>query len=315
MAAHHRHRQHLSQDSAIFSPSVARIAASTARDWSYIDSWLAAKLHPRPIPAFERNQDTLKALLALAAVNEAADEERNLIAKSEATALQELSAAQLEAQAASSSLQRRPLREGLLDAVLYNLPPEGHTALDALATMSLQLGVAYPESEDLGRRMVDLQARAQEMEQMKARIAVLHRHIEKEASRMNQLLQQAQGDNYKPPAPLAKQNLELQRKIKTMSAKLPELQDRVVALTPTTESSHPTIVDIARDEQEYLAIVAQKKELDLQIASFHGLPSNPDIARSELDALRGQLRNVTSQRDAVFEGLVERESPVKRRGR
>ncbi|KAH6890983.1 hypothetical protein B0T10DRAFT_298765 [Thelonectria olida] len=305
--AHHRH---LSEDSAIFSPSVARIAASTARDWSYIDSWLAAKFHPRPVPAFERNQDTLKAFLNLASLNEAADEERNLFAKSEVAALQELSTAKSDIQSAH---QRRPIREGLLDAVQHNLPSEGHTALDAMANMSLQLGVAYPEPESLGRRMTNLQASVQETEQMKARIDILHRHIEKETSLINDLLRQVKSDEYKPPAHLAKQNLDLQRRIKTMSTKLPELQDRVASLDVSAGSSHPTTTDIARDEQEYMAILAQKKELDLRMASFHGLPSNPDMARSELEALRGQLRNVTSQRDAVFEGLVERESPVKRR--
>ncbi|KAH7157226.1 hypothetical protein EDB81DRAFT_418568 [Dactylonectria macrodidyma] len=307
--AHRRHHHHLSEDSAIFSPSVARIAASNARDWSYIDTWLASKLHPHPVPAFERNADTLKALLALASLNDATDEERQLLAKSEAAALKELS---LE-QSTSQFTSRRPLRRGLLDAVRHNLPAEGHTALDAMASMALQLSVAFPEPEDLGRRMVGLQASIQETEQMKSRVDILHRYIEEETSKIQTLLRLVQGDEYKPPAHLAKQNLDLQRKIKAMSAKLPELQDRVAALSASTESSHPTTADIAHDEQEYLAILAEKRDLDLQMATFHGLPSNPDMARSELEALRGQLRTYTSQRDAVFEGLVERESPVKRR--
>jgi len=62
-----------------------------------------------------------------------------------------------------------------------------------------------------------------------------------------------------------------------------------------------------------LSVLSRKKELDLQLATFQGLPSNPDMARAELEELRDQLRSVESQRDAVFEGLVERESPVKRR--
>ncbi|KAK7428663.1 hypothetical protein QQZ08_004757 [Neonectria magnoliae] len=315
--AHRRHHHHLSEDSAIFSPSVARIAASTARDWSYVDSWLGTKFRPHCVPPFERNPDTLKALLALAALNEAADEERHLLAKSESAALQELSlepAQSLPADTQSHNAgTRRPLRQGFLDAVQHNLPAEGHTALDAMANMALQLGADFPEPESLGRRMVSLQASIQETEQMRARVDILHRHIEEETSRINNLRQQLQGDDYKPPAHLAKQNLELQRKVKAMSAKLPDLQDRVAALASSAESSHPTTNDIARDEQEYLDILARKRDLDLQMAAFHGLPSNPDMARSELEALRGQLRNITSQRDQVFEGLVERESPVKRR--
>jgi HAUS augmin-like complex subunit 1 len=161
--------------------------------------------------------------------------------------------------------------------------------------------------------MCELQSTIYDTEQMKARVEILHQHIDAEAARINDLLRELQNDDYQPPIQLAKQNLEIQRKVKALSAKLPELQDRVAALAANTDSSHPTIADIARDEQEYLAVLARKKELDLQLASFQGLPSNPDMARSELEDLRGQLRSITSQRDAVFEGLVERESPVKRR--
>jgi len=81
---------HMPPSTAIFSPSVARLAAATAKDWNYIDSWLSAKFHGRTPPPFERNPDTLKALLALAALNESADEERDLVARVEAEALREL---------------------------------------------------------------------------------------------------------------------------------------------------------------------------------------------------------------------------------
>ncbi|CCT67431.1 uncharacterized protein FFUJ_13642 [Fusarium fujikuroi IMI 58289] len=303
--AHHRL---LSQDSAIFSPSVARIAASTARDWSYIDAWLSSKFHPRPVPSFERNNDTLKVLLALASVNEAADDERNLVAKSEATALQELTDSERKIDKTS-----RPLREGLIEAVEHNLPTDGHTALDAMANMALQFGVAFPEPDTLGQRMCQLQAGIHDAERMKARVEVLHKHIDDEAARVEELLKELQRDDYQPPAHLAKQNLNMQRKVKALSAKLPELQDKVTALAASADTSHPTIADLARDEQAYLSVLSRKKELDLQLATFHGLPSNPDVARAELEELRDQLRSVESQRDAVFEGLVERESPVKRR--
>ncbi|SCO00404.1 uncharacterized protein FFB20_11194 [Fusarium fujikuroi] len=303
--AHHRL---LSQDSAIFSPSVARIAASTARDWSYIDAWLSSKFHPRPVPSFERNNDTLKVLLALASVNEAADDERNLVAKSEATALQELTDSERKIDKTS-----RPLREGLIEAVEHNLPTDGHTALDAMANMALQFGVAFPEPDTLGQRMCQLQAGIHDAERMKARVEVLHKHIDDEAARVEELLKELQRDDYQPPAHLAKQNLNMQRKVKALSAKLPELQDKDTALAASADTSHPTIADLARDEQAYLSVLSRKKELDLQLATFHGLPSNPDVARAELEELRDQLRSVESQRDAVFEGLVERESPVKRR--
>lgn len=315
----------MAQDSAaIFSPSVARIAASTARDWSYIDSWLASKFQGRTIPPFERNPDTLKALLTLAGVNEAADEERQLVAKAEAAALKELTdsaaASRPEPGQDHNGSEERPqtafqMKNNLLDIVEQDLSKEGHTALDSMANMSLQLGIAYPEPEELGQRMVSLQTSIFEAEQMKDRVDILQRHIEDETFRIQEYLLRLQKDDYKPSPDLAKNNLEMQRKVKALTSKLPELQDRVAALSASINSSHPTVDSIAKEEQEYLAILTQKKELDHQMAAFHGLPSNTDMARSELEALRGQLRTITSRRDAVFEGLVERESPVKRRGK
>ncbi|KAF7549794.1 hypothetical protein G7046_g8225 [Stylonectria norvegica] len=311
MAAHH----HLSSDSAIFSPSVARIAASTARDWSYVDSWLTSKFLARSVPVFERNPETLQALLRLATFNEAADEERHLLARTEAAALQEHDAyaAAQKTTTPGPGGQALTLSTNLLDAVAQNLPAEGQIVLDAMALMSLPLGLAFPEPEVLAFHMVQLQSSVYETEQTRARIEVLQRHVDDEAVNMHHFLCQLQADAYKPAPDLAKQNLEMQRRIKAMSAKLPELQDRVAALAAGLDSSHPTINDVARYEAEYLDILARKKELHLQMISFQRLPSNPDMARSELESLRSQLRNITSRRDAVFEGLVERESPVKRR--
>lgn len=322
MAHLHRHRRHLSQhdeSAAIFSPSVARIAASTARDWSYVDSWLASKFPPgRSVPSFERNPDTLKALLALAAANESAEEERQLLARTDEAALRELEHHGRQREATGPSGHGHGLRPGLLRSDLlttieHTLPKEGRNALDSLANLAVQTGTAFPEPEDLGCNIANLQSSVFETEQMIARVESLQRHIQREAGQAADLLQELQSERYRPSSDLAKQNLDLQRKAKALSAQLPELQDRVAAYGATADPAHPTIEDVAREEHDFLALLARNKELYVQMTAFAGLPSDPDMARGELDALRRQLRSFTSRRDAVFEGLVERESPVKRR--
>lgn len=303
----HRQIAHDPASGAIFSPSVARIAASTARDWSYVDAWLTSKF-PSRLPPFERNPDTLKALLALAALNETADEDRLLLARADAAALQDHLS-----HAASAAGPQGQLAGPLLDAIEHHLSREGAAALDSMAAMSVQAGIAYPEPADLGRDMVALQASTYETERTKDRVDTLYRHIQQEATLVADVLRRLQSDHYKPPPGLAKQNLDVQRKVKTLSAQLPDLRDRVATLAASVDTSHPTVDDVAREEQQYLELLTRKKELDAQMAVFEGLPNDPDMARSELDALRRQLRGVTSRRDAVFEGLVERESPVRRR--
>lgn len=62
-----------------FSPSKARAQRAQAADWHHVDTWLSSKFQGRSVPAFERNEDTLKALLALVAANEKADEEREIL--------------------------------------------------------------------------------------------------------------------------------------------------------------------------------------------------------------------------------------------
>jgi HAUS augmin-like complex subunit 1 len=290
---------------AIFSPSVARIAASTARDWSYVDSWLKSKFPDRPAPAFERNPDTLKALLALASFNESADEERQLVAKADAEILKGLKDAEVS--------HRDSPRDTLLDAIESELPKDGEVALDGMATMAVQAGIPFPEPEDLGRRMIDHQRSIFEAEQMKARVNTLQRYIVSDAGRVNGFREALQGDDYTLRPELAKQNLDQQRKVKAMAAQIHESQHRVASLAASQKTSHPLVQDIAREEQKYLDLLSEKKQLHLRLAAFEGLPSDPDQARAELEALQEQLRGTTTRRDAVFEGLVERESPIKRR--
>lgn len=69
----------LTIDSPLISPATARQAAIQAKDWVYVNSWLARHYGSKPVPKFERNKDNLRALLALAAVNDGADEEAILL--------------------------------------------------------------------------------------------------------------------------------------------------------------------------------------------------------------------------------------------
>jgi len=78
--------------SAFFSPSKAKQQRAQAQDWQHVDAWLASKYQGRSVPLFERNEETLKALLALVAVNEKADEERDLLWNVQKESLSELQA-------------------------------------------------------------------------------------------------------------------------------------------------------------------------------------------------------------------------------
>lgn len=291
---------HLSS-SAIFSPSVARQQLAAAKDWNYIDSWLTTKFNGRP-PPFERNSDTLKALFALAAHNESADEERELLARVEVKVLQDLQAKR----------DADPNAE-ILDAIERSLTREGKASLEALSTLSVSLNQPVADIENLGRSMIDLQVTSYNLDQDSDRISILEQHLNTELDRINTLIKELQSDVYQCPSDLAKQTIDYQRKTKALAAQLPELRDRVASLSAISGAPGVRIEDVKAEEDKFKDMMSDVKALEAQVKTYHGLPQDTDLARLELESVRVELRDLTRQRDSMFEGLVERESPKKPR--
>ncbi|RYP06330.1 hypothetical protein DL765_009546 [Monosporascus sp. GIB2] len=322
------------QTAAIFSPSVARAAASTAKDWSYVDEWLRRKYagSSSSPPQFERNPETLKALLALVAANEAADESRDQLARLEDAALDEVRAAQrrqhqkqqqqataTEGSGDDGHVDGEQIADSILDALEDGLSREGQTALDAMAQTALELGEACPTPEGLGATFVELQGRAMGAEETARRSALLTKYLAEAGARTEALLARLRdsGDGeYALDPDLARRNLELQRAVKAAAARLPEMRQQVDAAERAAGGPpNVTVDDIREDEEEYMELLAKKRDLDARVKVFAGLPPDIQAARQELEALRTELRRLTELRDANFESLVERESPVKTRRR
>ncbi|KAH8819607.1 hypothetical protein F5884DRAFT_661227 [Xylogone sp. PMI_703] len=287
--------------SALFSPSVARQQAAAAKDWNYIDSWLSTKYSGRTPPPFERNNETLKALLALAALNETADEERDLFAKVESKSLHEL----------RDSQDPTPDVE-LLSSIEERLTREGGSSLVALANLSVALNQPFADAESLGRSIVDLQVTSYDLEQASDRVTILENFLNKELEQINAIIEELQSDAYQAPSDLAKQTMDLQRKTKVLATKIPEARDRVASLQGSAARVKFTLEDVLAEEEKFKASMAEVKDLEAQLKSYHGLPQDTDLARLELERLRVDLRHLTRQRDNMFEGLVERESPRRR---
>ncbi|KKA29276.1 hypothetical protein TD95_002512 [Thielaviopsis punctulata] len=287
---------HLLPSNAIFSPSVARLAASTARDWSFIDTWLSTKFRSvlsRPAPPFERTPETLAALLSLAALVDAADDARALLS----TAAAPPPSSPIDAFAAA-----------LHDA----LTPDAAAALDVLAAAATATHTAPATPLGIGCAVAALHAQACETEQMAARVATLQAYLSDEAlpqaaALVNDL---DEDDALRPPEDLARLNLEAQRRIKGAMGRMPELKERVAAVERGVDvGAGVSLEEIIQAEEEYLAALVVKKELDAQVAMFQGMPTDVNVAREELDNLRAELERKTKERDAIFENLVQKETP------
>ncbi|KAI1735172.1 hypothetical protein F4680DRAFT_312550 [Xylaria scruposa] len=323
---------HLAPQAAIFSPSVARAAASTAKDWAYVDGWLRRQFSSSSSsstssrstttpPSFERNPETLEVLLALIAANEEADEERDRLARLEASALDEVRAIEARRRSndddssdAATAINGVLLAEDLLTALDAGLTKEGQTALDALADVSLSLDAATdPSPSNLSHRFVELQGRMHEAEHLLHRVGLLQSYLTDESARLSSFLEELRlAPQYQLPVEGGEKSAEeLERAVKTMAARIPELTRHVEALEKRVGIPTLTVEDLRYDEEAYLDLLARKKDLDAQVKAFAGLPPDVEAARIELEGLRAQLREATERRDANFEMLVERESPVK----
>jgi HAUS augmin-like complex subunit 1 len=306
---------HLQKQAAIFSPSVARAAASAAKDWNAVDSWLASRLGRAP-PPFERNAETLRVLLALVSANESADEERDVLCRAEADALAEINnkaAEEEEDVRGDGDGDLDSVKDDILSMIESSLPRDGRQALDALASSAGELGLspaaaAEVDAASIGQRLASLQAEIFTLSQAADRVSVLRRYIDLECVRMEAVVRElCDGESYRPPADLAKQNLEIQRRLKTAAAALPRTTRKVDGVP----EGGLTAEQVRAEEEEFLALLVRRNDLDAQVRSFQGLPPDPDAARHELERLRDELRQATRRRDTVFEGLVERETPRK----
>lgn len=290
--------------SAIFSPSLARQQAASAKDWSYIDSWLSQKFSGT-YPSFERNPETLKALLALAFLNESADEDSDLL-----SAVEKKAVAEYEAGASSGPDDI----DVVLDFIEGNLNKEGEAALSALAEASTLLSLPTFSISTLSTRLLDLQTNIFDLTQTHDRVSALQSHLERELASTNKLVEELRSERYQAPPGLAKQTVEYQRKTKVLVAKIPLLRDRLTALTTSSASGgiyKPSVQDIQALEGKYTQQAVVTKGLEDKVKSFHGLPHDVDLARLELETLRVELTELLKERDELFEGLVERESPKK----
>ncbi|KAI9676923.1 MAG: hypothetical protein M1817_006762 [Caeruleum heppii] len=282
----------------LFSPSKAREALATAKDWEYVDSWLSTTYarNSRVVPGFERNPETLSALLALASFNEAADEEGEVVSEAEALALEEL-----KTEAAND-----PDSEMLL-ALEDSLTPEGRQSLEAVANLSVVLGVPSASTEDLATSLISLTTTTNDLLQAQDRLSALQASLDASLTSLRSLLRTIQTTpSNQTPANLPRQTTSKNLSTKHLQVKLQEYHDRLSFLS-AQPSSHParTTQDVAAQERDVLALEGRVKELERRVKTYGGLPYDKKSALAEFERVRREQAKLEAARDQLFEGLVE----------
>ncbi|KXL50246.1 hypothetical protein M433DRAFT_151403 [Acidomyces richmondensis BFW] len=273
---------------ALFSPSKARAQQAQAKDWAFVDAWLAKKYDKR-IPVFERSEETLQALLSLATLNEAADEQRGAVERVEKLAMQAHS-------------RRGQESNDAFQSIIASLTNSGLESLQALSDVAITLETA--DHRRMAMRLATITTDCFDLaEQLRSSREQQH-VLQQEDTRLKGILHALHDDSLKAPSSLSEQTVELGRNSKQMRAKLNEYDERLRTLG-TDSSISPSMDNIL----EQLSLLKAERErmhvLKTELDVFEGLPSDPKAARSKLESARRELETITSRRDTLFERLLD----------
>ncbi|KAH0609540.1 uncharacterized protein H6S33_013026 [Morchella sextelata] len=276
----------------IFSPTATRHSQSS-KDWTYADQWLRTRYHPRPVPPFERTPDTLKALLALAAANEAADDERALAKKVKEHTLEALQ--KRDADSAGES-------ENVLAAVEEHLTAEGVRALNSLALLAVAVGAERVERTELATRLITLSKHEHALSQQSLHLRALHSRLETDLATLNGAIARlAHGGEYVVPAELAGQVGEWGRATRHLAGKVDDYRER---LRDEGERAGVTVEELIEKEREVLALKERVLDLEARVKGFQGLPPERDLARVEVERVERELAGLEARREALYDNMV-----------
>ncbi|KAL1956183.1 hypothetical protein VTO42DRAFT_7530 [Malbranchea cinnamomea] len=285
-------------DPSVLSPSKARQAASQARDWAFIMSWLKSKYSPNPVPQFERNEDTLKVLLNLAAANDAADEEEELLHRARLETIQSFK---------SREWNRSDPSIELVDGIEASLDHQGSTLLEDLAQASVVLGALNPTVTDLGCGIADLTREEFDVAENIRRLETMQAYLGQELECLNAQVQDLCDEElYDIPADLPVQTDEWLRGAKLLSAKVKEYHNRLASLQRIPEPKGPRIEELVAEEKNVIKLRERVKGLESRLRMFHGLPPNVKEARLQHERLSGEYRELVQKRDYLFEDMVKK---------
>ncbi|KAL2865569.1 uncharacterized protein BJX67DRAFT_358398 [Aspergillus lucknowensis] len=284
-------------DNPLASPAKARQAAIQAKDWAYVNSWLSRQYAPNPVPKFERNEDTLRTLLALAAANDAADEEAALLHYTREQTIEGFKAREMA---------EEKQKVELLDEVEHYLDDNGARDLEDLAETATVLGALGTRTRDVSQSIIELTKEEFEIQEQMRQIEGLRSYLKSELVALRAQLDELNSNSvFATPANLPALTAEWTRSTKLLGAKVNEYRERTAAFS-RTRNTELTLDDVVSEEEELRLMMDSIKSLETRITMFHDLPKEINSARAKYRELEAELEQLTLQRDSMFEDLVER---------
>ncbi|KIV96114.1 hypothetical protein PV10_00018 [Exophiala mesophila] len=312
----------ISQGEMQASPSKARAHALETHSWSLVTSWLGETYHPRPVPAFERNAATLNALQILMTECLTANELHHLIFESRSEQL-------IMAETHGTTGDEHPLhgKSDLVAILDDSLSQSAQSALDSMSRSKVLLGgkssschssrfigALEVDMVGLSRRIFDLEAQTQQVEDLISNLVDQDSHVDGMINGYGIYAKEnspgIDTDDLVPEHPsLHSQILQHQREIKQLSLKADEYRNRLASLSNVqplrSKSGDVTVADVASGMEALDRKRKQMLQFQETIASFHGLPPDVHSSRQEVKRVLGELNRLQTKRDELFAKLIE----------
>ncbi|PYH46831.1 uncharacterized protein BP01DRAFT_337262 [Aspergillus saccharolyticus JOP 1030-1] len=273
-------------DSPLFSPAKARQAAIQAKDWAYVNAWLNRQYAPNPVPKFERNEDTLRTLLAMAAANDAADEEALTLHKAREEAVKAFK---------SQEEKEDKQKTEILDEIELSLDESGRQSLDDLAETTTVLGAISTDAVDLGQSIIDLTTEEFGMQEQMSRVEALQTYLEKELVTLREQLDDLKtNEAYETPADLPALTAEWTRNTKSLNAKAAASRDKIASLQ-RSRGKEPRLEDVIAKEAEVIELLETVKSLETKVNMFHDLPRDVPGAQAKCKELERELQRMIKE--------------------
>lgn len=283
---------------SLVSPTKARQAAIQAKDWAYVNSWLNRKYAPHQVPAFERNEDTLRTLLAIAAANDAADEEASLLHRAREEVVRVLK----EREKVEDARKR-----DILEDIEARLDSQGEEGLNDLGETMVLLGDSSTDVTELAHAFIELTRDEFELANQVQHVQALQQYLDKEMALVQEETETLKSHPaYETPSDLTTQIVEWTRSAKLLGAKISEYRDKISSLQRSVSLGGPTIESVAQEEQNVLQLKETVEQLESRIKSYRDLPPDLEDAKKEYKRLEKELGRLTRERDELFEHAIAR---------
>ncbi|CAD0107100.1 unnamed protein product [Aureobasidium uvarum] len=286
---------------SLFSPSKAAEQQRLAKDWNYVHQFLRQKYpSPQKVPRFEENEETLKALLALAAWNERGDE-----AWGQLCGIEEMGVRELEEMEERTHNTTNTLNNTLTTSLQSSLSANGITDLTAQATTAVTLNTTTTSATTLATTLLTLSTTLSSLNNQLSATQTLKANLLTHQSSLQTEHQTLTSQAFQTESNLPKRTAEVSRQTKVLKAKVAEYDERLRnASDGGAEIPEVLLAEVEASKTGLGMLMKRLSDVESRIEVFEGVPPEAKEVRRVMQDLRAELEGWVMKRDGMFEGLV-----------